>query len=245
MQAQAAGGDEFRRGVLFPLDGLDIRQSAQVKLHTKGTATGMDVDLQAGYGVGDTTIHVDGGDGGTILAVTGGRGGVLGNVQGMTREQYCGVKLGLIVPGHSIGDVYLSQSRKSVLKAVPGLTPVEHGFTTKNANGLMLGGQGLIGIVFQIHFGVCSFPALKPADVPACKNIFTQSRPDQVATVQTSSPGYTTKGGLGPDLTNIGSKVPREAIKRSVEIGPGIMPSFRDLGEENLNEVADYLASLN
>ena len=53
------------------------------------------------------------------------------------------------------------------------------------------------------------------------------------------------KGGLGPDLTHIGAKVPREAIKRSVEIGPGIMPSFRDLGEENLNEVADYLASLN
>ncbi len=68
MQAQAAGGDEFRRGVLFPLDGLDIRQSAQVKAHTKGTATGMDVDLTAGYNIGDTTIHVDGGDGGTIKA---------------------------------------------------------------------------------------------------------------------------------------------------------------------------------
>jgi hypothetical protein len=68
MQAQAAGGDEFRRGVLFPLDGLDIRQSAQVKAHTKGTATGMDVDLVAGYKVGDTTIHVDGGDGGTCKA---------------------------------------------------------------------------------------------------------------------------------------------------------------------------------
>ncbi|HNU27148.1 MAG TPA: P22 phage major capsid protein family protein [Planctomycetota bacterium] len=68
MQAQAAGGDEFRRGVLFPLDGLDIRQSAQVKLHTKGTATGMDVDLVAGYNPGDTTIHVDGGDNGSIKA---------------------------------------------------------------------------------------------------------------------------------------------------------------------------------
>lgn len=51
-------------------------------------------------------------------------------------------------------------------------------------------------------------------------------------------------GGLGPDLTDIGSKVPRAAIKRSVEIGPGIMPSFRGLGEKDLNEVADYLASL-
>lgn len=51
-------------------------------------------------------------------------------------------------------------------------------------------------------------------------------------------------GGLGPDLTEIGSAVPRSAIKRSVEIGPGIMPSFRGLGEKDLNEVADYLASL-
>ena len=51
-------------------------------------------------------------------------------------------------------------------------------------------------------------------------------------------------GGLGPDLTEIGSKIPRAAIKQSVEIGPGIMPSFRGLGEEDLNAVADYLASL-
>lgn len=68
MQAQAAGGDEFRRGILFPLDGLNIRQSAQVKLHTKGTATGMDIDLGAGYAIGATTLHMDGGDGGTIKA---------------------------------------------------------------------------------------------------------------------------------------------------------------------------------
>jgi menaquinol-cytochrome c reductase cytochrome b/c subunit len=51
-------------------------------------------------------------------------------------------------------------------------------------------------------------------------------------------------GGLGPDLTEIGTRIPRAAIKQSVEIGPGIMPSFRGLGEEDLNAVADYLASL-
>ncbi|MGK2933285.1 MAG: c-type cytochrome [Solirubrobacterales bacterium] len=51
-------------------------------------------------------------------------------------------------------------------------------------------------------------------------------------------------GGLGPDLTEIGTKVPRAAIKQSLEIGPGIMPSFRGLGEQDLNAVADYLASL-
>ncbi len=50
--------------------------------------------------------------------------------------------------------------------------------------------------------------------------------------------------GPGPDLTHIGSTVPRAAILRSVEIGPGIMPSFRDLPPKKLNELADFLASL-
>ncbi len=52
------------------------------------------------------------------------------------------------------------------------------------------------------------------------------------------------EGGLGPDLTEIGSMVPRLAIKRSVAVGPGIMPAYEGLGEKKLNQVADYLASL-
>ncbi len=51
-------------------------------------------------------------------------------------------------------------------------------------------------------------------------------------------------GTLGPDLTHIAQRVPRAAILRSVEIGPGIMPSFRDLPEKKLNELADFLSSL-
>jgi menaquinol-cytochrome c reductase cytochrome b/c subunit len=50
--------------------------------------------------------------------------------------------------------------------------------------------------------------------------------------------------GPGVELTHIGSKVPRAAILRSVEIGPGIMPSFRDLPPKKLNELADFLSSL-
>lgn len=138
------------------------------------------------------------GDGGSIFAVTGGRDGVHATVEGMTREQYCGVKLGLIVPGRSIGDLYLGQSRKSVLRTVPGLLAIEHGTTTRNANGLLLRGSGLIGIVFQIHFGLCSNPALKAADVAACKAQFPKSAPDQAASIQTSSPGFQTRNGLGP-----------------------------------------------
>jgi menaquinol-cytochrome c reductase cytochrome b/c subunit len=51
-------------------------------------------------------------------------------------------------------------------------------------------------------------------------------------------------GTLGPDLTQIGARIPRAAILRSLKAGPSIMPSFKDLGQKKLNEVADYLASL-
>ena len=51
-------------------------------------------------------------------------------------------------------------------------------------------------------------------------------------------------GTLGPNLTHIAQRVPRAAILRSVEIGPGIMPAFGDLSDKKLNEVADFLSSL-
>jgi len=57
----------LRQGVLLPLMGFDVRESAQVKTHTKGAGTGYLVDLSAGYAVDSNTIHVDTGTG-TILA---------------------------------------------------------------------------------------------------------------------------------------------------------------------------------
>ena len=50
--------------------------------------------------------------------------------------------------------------------------------------------------------------------------------------------------GPGPDLTHIASRIPRAAIIRSVEIGPGIMPSFRDLPPQKIEQLADFLSSL-
>ena len=61
-KANEAGGTELlRRGVLLDLQGVMMRESAQVQLHTKGAGTGYDVNLTAGYGIGASTITLDGG----------------------------------------------------------------------------------------------------------------------------------------------------------------------------------------
>ncbi len=66
-QANTAGTDAtLRQGLLLPLFGLDVRESAQVAAHTAGSATGF--DLVAEEAVGQTTLAVDGSDSGTILA---------------------------------------------------------------------------------------------------------------------------------------------------------------------------------
>lgn len=67
-QANTAGNDSLlRRGTLLDLMGFQVRESAQVKTHTKGTASGYLVDLTAGYAVGTKTVHVDTGTG-TMVA---------------------------------------------------------------------------------------------------------------------------------------------------------------------------------
>ncbi len=50
--------------------------------------------------------------------------------------------------------------------------------------------------------------------------------------------------GPGPDLTHIGARIPRAAILRSLQAGPSIMPSFTNLGQKKLNQVADFLSYL-
>jgi len=53
--------------------------------------------------------------------------------------------------------------------------------------------------------------------------------------------------GPGPELTEIGAQLPRQAIARSLIVGPGIMPSYTDLQEEEpekFDAMVDFLASL-
>lgn len=61
-QAYQAGSEQERRqGVFLKQFGFNIKESAAIGLHTKGAGAAYDVDLTAGYVVGDNTIHLDGG----------------------------------------------------------------------------------------------------------------------------------------------------------------------------------------
>lgn len=53
-------------------------------------------------------------------------------------------------------------------------------------------------------------------------------------------------GTLGPDLTEVGNRIPAAAIARSVVVGPDIMPAYtlQDTDPEAFDEMVKYLASL-
>jgi mono/diheme cytochrome c family protein len=51
--------------------------------------------------------------------------------------------------------------------------------------------------------------------------------------------------GPGPELTHIGARLPRNAIARSLEVGPGIMPSYSGLPPQKKAALTAYIASLN
>jgi menaquinol-cytochrome c reductase cytochrome b/c subunit len=50
--------------------------------------------------------------------------------------------------------------------------------------------------------------------------------------------------GPGPELTHIGSRIPRAAVIRSLQIGPGIMPAYKDLPPDKQEAVASFLSYL-
>jgi hypothetical protein len=58
---ESGGSNLLRQGTLLDLQGLMLKESAGIGIHTKGAGTGYDVDLGAGYVLGNTTIHLDGG----------------------------------------------------------------------------------------------------------------------------------------------------------------------------------------
>ncbi len=50
--------------------------------------------------------------------------------------------------------------------------------------------------------------------------------------------------GPGPELTEIGARLPRAAIARSLVNPSGVMPPYGDLPEEKFDSLVDFLASL-
>jgi len=57
MTAQSNGSDQtLRNGILLPIVGFGVRESAGIQSHTKGAGTGYDVNVGAGEAVGQTTI---------------------------------------------------------------------------------------------------------------------------------------------------------------------------------------------
>ena len=100
--ANRAGSDRpLRQGVLLPVDGFEIRESAQISAHTPGTAASYLVDLTAGYAAGTQTFHVDTGTG-TFVA-----GDILSNTKtGRDTNKYI-VSTGFA--GDGDGDVVLAK----------------------------------------------------------------------------------------------------------------------------------------
>lgn len=65
--ADAGSTSILRQGVLLDINGMMVRESGQIKTHTKGTASGATTN-NAGYAVGATTITLASAGTGTIVA---------------------------------------------------------------------------------------------------------------------------------------------------------------------------------
>ncbi len=51
-------------------------------------------------------------------------------------------------------------------------------------------------------------------------------------------------GTLGPELTEIGAKLPAAGIRRTLLNPSGIMPPYTELPQEKLDSIVEFLASL-
>jgi mono/diheme cytochrome c family protein len=57
--------------------------------------------------------------------------------------------------------------------------------------------------------------------------------------------GENGNNGPGPNLTDIGVRLNPAAIARSLEVGPGIMPSYSNLSPDKFRDLVNFLGSLN
>lgn len=68
---EAGGSDLLRQGELLNLQGLRIKESAGISVHTKGSGTGYDINNVAGYPAGATVLTLDGGTQGATGILAG------------------------------------------------------------------------------------------------------------------------------------------------------------------------------
>lgn len=161
-KANEAGTTDLRaRGVLLDLSGFQVRESAGVAYHTKGTGANYAINNASGYAVGSTSIAVDTGSG-TILA-----GDILTNSQsGRDGNKYVvgtalsGGSLTLNAPGIrkawvdndtvAVGDSYTANmafSRSAIVLATRAPALPEEG---DMADDRMLITDPVSGITFEI-----------------------------------------------------------------------------------------------
>ena len=112
-QTNQAGTDAtLRQGVLLPISGFDVRESAQIKSHTAGAATLFDAN--GGEPIGETTIAVDGSDAGTMFA---------GDIVTFVGDTNKYVILSNTVSGNAAGNIVIGKPglRQTLANAVEGV----------------------------------------------------------------------------------------------------------------------------
>src|SRR5215211_586323 len=90
------------------------------------------------------------------------------------------------------------------------------------------------------HRDLHSFPTRRSSDLEPGKEVVAQS-----GCLACHKLGDNGNDGPGPELTHIGARVPRNAIARSLEVGPSIMPSYAGLPPQKFQALTAFLASLN
>ena len=165
----------LRRGALGDLSGFSIRESAQVQIHTKGTATGF--DCTAIEPVGETTIACDGSDSGTVLVGDVVTRGVEGGSSADTNKYV--ISSGSTLTGNASGNFILNENGLRLATTVADEWTIGASYTanlafSRNAFQLAIripklpeGGDMATGVytiadpVSGLIFLVCEYPAYK------------------------------------------------------------------------------------
>lgn len=141
-------------------------------------------------------------NGDTVIALLDdtAQSGPMGTVEGKTLEEYCGLhRTQLIVPDRSVGQVYLRQTRRSLLRVIDGWRTGSGGSVAHAQVLFAGGGGGALPFTYEVMLGICNPEIFDDAkELAACRQQFPRSSPDLVGLVQTGSLAFGTAAGIGP-----------------------------------------------